>query len=621
MTSLRYTQGEWRAIVAPSGLAMLPASVEASTLESLWAALSEGAGLGAVLESLSGAFGTSLSSIPPFAVATMSESGDSVRLAVRGGLEIEVSEQSGTYLVSGAEVTTWSERVVTGGIGLRLRPDAAASSNAAVDAAAGPWFPIASGVVLCAAVDVQLTTEAAPTASAPAGPEPTAAGAPEPATTPTTSASAGSAGPAPQAAPAGDESAHRDAAPAGSASIAAGASDDVPEPDVTEAVEVKAVEAGVEETVIPASVEETVIPESTVLPGVPDEAAAQAAPAGESNGTDTPDGADASAGADAPAADSAPAVASTDSGLDDELVHTRTELPDDAYDHLWGATVVKSVEEAAVREVDDEEEEASAVTPAAAPVVTPAPEEAERPQDAAAESESESILAAPGFAPAPTAPASSAPPISGGLIDGVPDFGGLGAASGSSSINGRTVPPIAPAPASAPSSPSPATAPPAAGPASAEADFDHDGLTVTVSELDAMRRLGGASGTDAAADAPVAPPAGGLGRIVLSTGETYALDRPIIIGRRPRANRVQADQVPVLVTVASPEQDISRNHLEIRIEGRHVLVVDLDTTNGSVLHREGTPPLRLGPSEPVLVLTDDVVDLGDGITVAFEDVP
>ncbi|WP_440709054.1 FHA domain-containing protein [Herbiconiux sp. YIM B11900] len=570
MTSLRYTPGEWRAIVAPSGLALLPASVEASTLEELWSALSEGAGLGAVLESLSGAFGTSLSSIPPFAVATVSgdsgdsgDSGGSVRLAVRGGLAIEVSDASGTYAVSGAEVTTWSERVVTGGIRLRLRPDSASALSAEI---AGPWFPIASGVVLAAAVDVQLTADAVAPTAAPAA---------------TSAAAAGGAS--------------AEAAPVGTASLGSGTSDGVPESQGTDAADVEEA-VGVDETV---SVEETVIPESTALPEAP----------GTPDVAEVPDVADAETG---------------ETGLDDELVHTRTELPDDAYDHLWGATVVKSVEEAAVREVDDEDEEAAAVTPAAAPVVTPAPDDADAAREQNAASAAESAPAAPGFAPSPTAPAPTAPPVSGGLIDGVPDFGGLGAASGSSSINGRTVPPIAPAPAplAAASSPSsPATAPSAVGPAATGADFDHDGLTVTVSELEAMRRLGGASGTDPAAGAPAATPVGGLGRIVLSTGETHTLDRPIIIGRRPRANRVQADQVPVLITVASPEQDISRNHLEIRIEGRHVLVVDLDTTNGSVLHREGTPPLRLGPNEPVLVLSDDVVDLGDGITVAFEDVP
>ncbi|TAJ48216.1 MAG: FHA domain-containing protein [Herbiconiux sp.] len=294
--------------------------------------------------------------------------------------------------------------------------------------------------------------------------------------------------------------------------------------------------------------------------------------------------------------------------VDDDLGHTRSELPDDAYDHLWGATVVKSVEEAAVRDSDeDDEEHAAPPVPATAPDVV-APDEAPAPAPA-------------GFAPpadsTPAPVAASAPLVSSsGLIDGVPDFGNLGAASGSASITGRTVPPLSPAPSPAPTvgAVAPAVPTSAAGVVASPPDDDHDGLTVTVSELEAMRRLGAA--------APAAElPASALGRIVLSTGETHPLDRPVIIGRRPRANRVQADQVPVLVAVASPEQDISRNHLEIRLEGRHVLIVDLDTTNGSVLHRDGTPPLRLGPNEPVLALSGDVVDIGDGITVLFEDVP
>ena len=108
---------------------------------------------------------------------------------------------------------------------------------------------------------------------------------------------------------------------------------------------------------------------------------------------------------------------------------------------------------------------------------------------------------------------------------------------------------------------------------------------------------------------------------MLATGDVVTLDRPVIVGRRPRAQRVQGDVLPHLVTVPSPEQDVSRSHLEVRVEGRHVLVVDLDTTNGSVLHREGTPPLRLSPGEAVLVLNGDIVDIGDGVTLLFEDLP
>ncbi|BDZ41258.1 hypothetical protein GCM10025865_05570 [Paraoerskovia sediminicola] len=71
------------------------------------------------------------------------------------------------------------------------------------------------------------------------------------------------------------------------------------------------------------------------------------------------------------------------------------------------------------------------------------------------------------------------------------------------------------------------------------------------------------------------------------------------------------------MTVESPEQDISRSHVEIRLEGWHVLVDDLGTTNGTVLHRPGQPPRRLQPGVPEIASSGDVVDLGDGVTLTL----
>ncbi|KQM57647.1 FHA domain-containing protein [Agreia sp. Leaf210] len=260
---------------------------------------------------------------------------------------------------------------------------------------------------------------------------------------------------------------------------------------------------------------------------------------------------------------------------------TVTELPDDAYDHLWGATVVKSVEQAAVRLDDDESSDEE--SPSAAPVT---------PTAAAPASPAEPPAVAsftPPESPKPSSREWTAPPPT-GLIDRVPGFAGVGAAATDWNEQSTPAAPAAPAPS----------------------ESDHDGLTVTVSELEAMRRL---------ETADEAATTGGPGRIVLATGEVISLDRPVIVGRRPRAQRVQGDVLPHLVTVPSPEQDVSRSHLEVRVEGRHVLVVDLDTTNGSVLHRAGTPPLRLSPGEAVLVLNGDIVDIGDGVTLLFEELP
>ena len=99
------------------------------------------------------------------------------------------------------------------------------------------------------------------------------------------------------------------------------------------------------------------------------------------------------------------------------------------------------------------------------------------------------------------------------------------------------------------------------------------------------------------------------------------LERPVVIGRRPRSTRASGAELPTLIAVDSPEGDISRSHVEIRAEGEHVLVTDLATTNGTVLRRSGQDPVRLHPNEPTMVVSGDVLDLGDGVTVTFEDLP
>lgn len=147
---------------------------------------------------------------------------------------------------------------------------------------------------------------------------------------------------------------------------------------------------------------------------------------------------------------------------------------------------------------------------------------------------------------------------------------------------------------------------------------DHDGATISSAEARALRR-----------DAPVSPEAptialpvvGGTGRIRVSTGQVVTLDRTVIIGRRPRSTRASGANLPHLIAVESPQQDISRSHLEVRPEGDTVVVIDLHTTNGSTLLRSGADPVRLHPGEQTIVLSGDVVDLGDGVTVAFEDLP
>lgn len=147
---------------------------------------------------------------------------------------------------------------------------------------------------------------------------------------------------------------------------------------------------------------------------------------------------------------------------------------------------------------------------------------------------------------------------------------------------------------------------------------DHDGETIAVADIRSARR-----GESPVYESTEIVPARRIarGRIRISDGQVVELDNTVIVGRRPRSSRSTGDTLPTLVAVDSPDQDISRNHVEIRAEGEHVLVVDLDTTNGSVLMRGGNDPVRLHPNEPTMVVRGDVLDIGDGVTITFEDQP
>ncbi len=223
--------------------------------------------------------------------------------------------------------------------------------------------------------------------------------------------------------------------------------------------------------------------------------------------------------------------------------------------------------------------------------------------------------------------------------------------------------PAAPLPPTAPQAPAPqAPAPqapvlqlPAAQP---DADADHDGQTIMKGDLaGAGQRPAGAQRPSTGPDtgpstgplvlARVCPqghanpstyshcgrcgdplPGDGvqvrrprLGRMRLSTGELIDLDQSLVVGRQPSVSRVQGAVMPKLIQVASPSGDISRSHVEVRLEGWHVMLCDLKATNGTVLVREGQPPRRLAQGEMAILLDGDIAEVGDGISLRFEEIP
>lgn len=194
-------------------------------------------------------------------------------------------------------------------------------------------------------------------------------------------------------------------------------------------------------------------------------------------------------------------------------------------------------------------------------------------------------------------------------------------------------PPVGPAAA-----PAEEPAPPASVEAAAQApapatdstdddddEGDHDGHTILVSHLRSAFAQDAADANESHPDDNTIIPGGddleeapAHPELVVSTGQRVVLDRAVLVGRAPETARFEGPVAPRLVTVPSPEQDISRSHVEIRPEGGHVLVSDLRSTNGTVVTLPGAEPRRLHPGEVIPVGPGALIDLGDGITITVE---
>jgi FHA domain len=117
---------------------------------------------------------------------------------------------------------------------------------------------------------------------------------------------------------------------------------------------------------------------------------------------------------------------------------------------------------------------------------------------------------------------------------------------------------------------------------------------------------------------PFSAPRPSLGVLQLSSGATVPLDRDIVLGRGPSAGAAAADENVRLVRVPSPNNDISRNHVLISLEGWHVLATDLGSTNGTLVTPPGGETVRLSPHEAVTIVPGTVVALADEIEMQFD---
>ena len=146
---------------------------------------------------------------------------------------------------------------------------------------------------------------------------------------------------------------------------------------------------------------------------------------------------------------------------------------------------------------------------------------------------------------------------------------------------------------------------------------DHDGHTVLTSDIAKLREGRTAQRGGSAAPPPTA--AAPQVFLALSNGSREALTQPILVGRSPSVSRVPGGQMPRLLTVGTPDQDISRTHVRFVLEGGTVVVTDLHSRNGTLVVLPGKEPQKLRAGEPTSVIAGTVVDLGGGVTLTVEE--
>ncbi|OFI38719.1 hypothetical protein BIU82_17810 [Arthrobacter sp. SW1] len=657
-----YVPGEWFGIVRSGTVVVLGPGTEQGLVQSLWELLGRAPEIHEVLNEVTEGFGVSLTRIPAFGII---DAKDALRVVLRGDVELDTAD--GSQGIHGRDVTTWAERRMELPASYRLR------IGATTDGADGAALPLQEGVVLLSGLEAVLSPgeEASPAGGAE---EAVIAGVPVAVAPAASTAAPVSAAPVGAAEPVAAEEPAEAAEPVAAA----------PEGPEDETAAVSAavptdIDADSPETLMALEEhdehdehedhggQEGGAPETDAPEGeLPDDLELTIAPSQLREDTDG-----AAAVVPEPLAETAveAEVPAEEVGVDtgattDEMVQNLEQTS--SYDHLWERTVIRNIEDAAVRINPDEEHEEPAAPapqlPPAEPAAPPAEQQEARPQ-----------LPVQPPAPAPAAP-QAAPPqgtppqgsglMSGGLISSVPWLSGNSAPAAPAApppapMQGGLVPPPQWSPPGTPQG-APGGFVPGGFPVEADADedSDHDGHTIMKSSLanlsPAPAPAAAAAGSELLPDGTKRPlvlarvcpqghanpptysqcqscgtalsgdgvqvPRPSLGKVRLSTGEVIELDRSLIIGRQPSVSRVQGGGMPALVQVESPGGDISRSHVEVRLEGWHVMLCDLKATNGTVLVREGQPPRRLAQNEMAIVLDGDIAELGDNISLRFEEI-
>lgn len=125
-------------------------------------------------------------------------------------------------------------------------------------------------------------------------------------------------------------------------------------------------------------------------------------------------------------------------------------------------------------------------------------------------------------------------------------------------------------------------------------------------------------------DAPIqtiSRPAVGVLRIesrVEGAPDTIPLERSLIVGRKPSSQPSGAGHHDASVVIDVPGGELSRNHVRLTLEGWHVLVTDLGSTNGTVVTLPGRTPTRLRRGEATPITPGTVITLAETVSYRYQ---
>ncbi len=104
-------------------------------------------------------------------------------------------------------------------------------------------------------------------------------------------------------------------------------------------------------------------------------------------------------------------------------------------------------------------------------------------------------------------------------------------------------------------------------------------------------------------------------RIRLDDGTLVPLDQPVYLGRKPSVPRIHPGGIPLLVTLDSPQREVSSTHLELTTVGGAIVASDVKSTNGSIVRIPGAAPHTLLGGESAVVIPGTIIELGDGNSI------